>query len=94
MVQIHLAGHTDNGDHCIDTHDDHVCDAVWALYAQVMEQAGSKATLLEWDDHIPAWTELIAELRRAARYRPPTDPAISQPVEATEKRREDEAHAH
>jgi len=94
VVQIHLAGHTDNGDHCIDTHDDHVCDAVWALYAQVMEQAGSKATLLEWDDHIPAWTELIAELRLAARYRPPIDSTTSHSVEATGKSREDEAHAH
>jgi len=94
VVQIHLAGHTDNGDHCIDTHDDHVCDAVWSLYAQVMERAGSKATLLEWDDHIPPWTELLAELRRAERYRHPTGPTVSHPVETTEKSREDEAHAH
>ena len=31
VVQIHLAGHTDNGMHCIDTHDGRVIDAVWDL---------------------------------------------------------------
>ena len=35
VVQVHLAGHTDNGTHCIDTHDGRVIDAVWELYAQV-----------------------------------------------------------
>lgn len=68
VVQMHLAGHTDKGDHCIDTHDDHVCDAVWDLYAQVVERTGGTATLLEWDDHIPAWPELVAEVRKAQRY--------------------------
>jgi len=68
VVQVHLAGHTDKGDHCIDTHDDHVCDAVWDLYAQVVERTGGTATLLEWDDHIPAWPELVAEVHKAQRY--------------------------
>ena len=35
VVQVHLAGHTDNGTHCIDTHDGRVIDAVWELYARV-----------------------------------------------------------
>jgi uncharacterized protein len=68
VVQVHLAGHTDKGDHCIDTHDDHVCDAVWDLYGQVIERTGGTATLLEWDDHIPSWSELLAEVRKAHRY--------------------------
>jgi uncharacterized protein (UPF0276 family) len=69
VVQIHLAGHTDKGDHCIDTHDDHVCDAVWSLYAQVMKRAGGIATLLEWDDNIPEFDVLLAEVRKAERFR-------------------------
>ena len=44
VVQIHLAGHTDNGTHCIDTHDGRVIDAVWDLYARVHARAGGRAT--------------------------------------------------
>ncbi len=72
VVQIHLAGHTDNGDHCIDTHDDFVCDPVWALYGEIMRRAGNRATLLEWDDHYPEahpFATVWAEARKAAEYR-------------------------
>jgi uncharacterized protein (UPF0276 family) len=69
VVQIHLAGHTDKGTHCIDTHDGPVIDPVWKLYAQVMKQAGARATLLEWDDRIPSFEEVHAEAKRAARFR-------------------------
>ena len=69
VVQIHLAGHTDKGTHCIDTHDDHVIDEVWQLYELVMQQAGSRATMVEWDDHIPEFDVLHDEVKKAARYR-------------------------
>ena len=69
VVQIHLAGHTDKGTHCIDTHDGHVIDAVWDLYAEVHRRAGGRATLLEWDAHIPPFEEVHAEVLKAARYR-------------------------
>jgi len=68
VVQIHLAGHTDNGTHCIDTHDSHVIDPVWSLYADVQQRAGSRATLLEWDDHIPPFEEVHAEVMKAAQF--------------------------
>jgi len=69
VVQVHLAGHSDNGTHCIDTHDGHVIDAVWELYAQVHRKAGARATLLEWDAKIPAFPDLQREVRKAARFR-------------------------
>ena len=69
VVQVHLAGHTDNGTHCIDTHDGHVIDAVWDLYAQVHRAAGRRATLLEWDAKIPPFPDLQKEVRKAARFR-------------------------
>jgi len=69
VVQIHLAGHTDNGDHCIDTHDDYVCDAVWELYGQVVRGTGPVATLLEWDDNIPDFDVLLTEVGKARRFR-------------------------
>ena len=41
VVQIHLAGHSDHGTHCIDTHNGRVIDPVWDLYAQVQRGLGS-----------------------------------------------------
>ena len=69
VVQIHLAGHTDNGTHCIDTHDRRVIDAVWELYARVIARAGGRATLLEWDANIPKFSVLQQEVGKAARFR-------------------------
>ncbi len=69
VVQIHLAGHTDKGTHCIDTHDAPVIDEVWQLYAEVMRRAGPRATMVEWDDHIPEFEVVHAEVRKAAAFR-------------------------
>ena len=60
--QLHLAGHTDNGDHCIDTHDHPVCDEVWSLYRESVKLWGAIPVTLERDDHIPPLAELTAEL--------------------------------
>src|SRR5262245_24659927 len=69
VVQIHLAGHTDNGTHCIDTHDGRVIDEVWQLYARFHARAGGRATLLEWDAKIPKFSVLQQEVGKAARFR-------------------------
>ena len=69
VVQVHLAGHTDNGTHCIDTHDGRVIDEVWQLYAQVHDRTGGRATLLEWDANVPKFPVLQDEVRKARRYR-------------------------
>ena len=63
--QIHLAGHSMNGDFIIDTHDHPVCEAVWQLYAQACTLFGPTATMIERDDHIPPLPELLQELQRA-----------------------------
>jgi uncharacterized protein (UPF0276 family) len=60
--QIHLAGHSQGKDLLIDTHDQPVAPAVWALYGQALECTGAVATLLERDDNIPPLAELLAEL--------------------------------
>ena len=65
VQQIHLAGHTDHGDHIIDTHDHPVADSVWALYAEALKLCGPVATMIERDDHIPPLVELVAELDHA-----------------------------
>jgi uncharacterized protein (UPF0276 family) len=63
--QFHLAGHTDFGNHCIDTHDHPVCDAVWDLYAEAVHLFGPIPTLLERDDQIPELDVLLLEVQKA-----------------------------
>lgn len=62
VVQIHLAGHEDQGDLLIDTHDHPIRDEVFALYAHALERLGPVPTMIERDDRIPPLPELIAEL--------------------------------
>ena len=63
--QFHLAGHTNNTTHIIDTHDHPVGAEVWKLYEHACARFGPVATLLERDDHIPAFPELLKELQQA-----------------------------
>jgi len=65
IAQIHLAGHQNNGTHIIDTHDHPVVDPVWALYAYTMAAKGLRSTMIEWDDRIPSFDVLTAELDKA-----------------------------
>jgi uncharacterized protein (UPF0276 family) len=63
--QIHLAGHSQQGTHLLDTHDGHVAPAVWDLYRLAVRRCGQVSTLIEWDDRIPEWAVLCAEAGRA-----------------------------
>ena len=66
VIQIHLSGHSNKGNHIVDTHDDHVVDAVWDLYQYVVRRAGRVPnTMIEWDDNIPDFPVLYAELDKA-----------------------------
>ncbi|MGE3769507.1 MAG: DUF692 family multinuclear iron-containing protein [Bdellovibrionales bacterium] len=66
VAQIHLSGHTNKGTHIIDTHDDHVIDEVWNLYKYVVSKAGrTPNTMVEWDDKVPEFPVLDAELQKA-----------------------------
>jgi len=68
VVQFHLAGHTNMGSHCIDTHDGQVIDPVWELYRLANLRTGGASTLLEWDAQIPPFPELHAEVMKAKHY--------------------------
>ncbi|WP_421870318.1 DUF692 domain-containing protein [Motiliproteus sp.] len=65
VAQFHLAGHQNNGDHIIDTHDHPVCDDVWTLYRKALLRFGYIPTMIERDDNIPALNELLLELDQA-----------------------------
>jgi uncharacterized protein (UPF0276 family) len=65
VAQIHLAGHSDNGTHLVDTHDGPVAEPVWELYAEAMRLTGGVPTLVEWDDRLPTFPDLHAEALKA-----------------------------
>jgi uncharacterized protein (UPF0276 family) len=67
VQQIHLAGHSNCGDHIIDTHDADVIDPVWDLYAKAIARLGPVSTMIERDDHIPPLADLVSELDHARR---------------------------
>ena len=63
--QFHLAGHTHNGSHIIDTHDHPIVPDVWALYAEAVKLFPGVPTMIERDADIPPYEELLAELDTA-----------------------------
>ena len=69
VVQIHLAGHTNKGTYLLDTHNCPVHDEVWALYARFVARAGAVSTMIEWDEQIPAFEVVHAQMQKAGRHR-------------------------
>lgn len=68
VVQMHLAGHQNCGNHIIDTHDREVVKQVWELFRLAWKKTGGVSTLLEWDSDIPAFDEYHDELLKAKNY--------------------------
>ena len=62
IIQFHLAGHSHEGDHIVDTHDHPVCDDVWNFYRETVSHFGPVSTMIERDDNIPPLAEVVAEL--------------------------------
>lgn len=63
ILEIHLAGHShdEGGELLIDSHDAAIAEPVWALYQRLIQRIGPRTTLIERDDHIPAFGELLGE---------------------------------
>ncbi|MDR0277164.1 MAG: DUF692 domain-containing protein [Paucimonas sp.] len=63
IAEIHLAGFSPDeaGSLLIDSHAAAVAEPVWDLYRQLIERIGPRPTLIERDDAIPAFAELLAE---------------------------------
>ena len=69
--QHHLAGHTNDGNLIIDTHDHDIIDPVWQLYAETARRFGPVSTMIERDGNIPELDEVLAELDQARRIAAP-----------------------
>ena len=71
--ELHLAGFAEDIDQSgqrllIDSHGAPVDQAVWALYQQVLECVGPVATLIERDNQLPVFSELLPQAELADCY--------------------------
>ena len=71
VTEIHLAGHSADptlGTRLlIDSHDAPVAADVWSLYQRLIARIGARPTLIERDEHIPSFSDLLAERELAQR---------------------------
>ena len=51
----------------VDSHDQPIAEDVWALYRRLIARVGPRPTLIERDDNIPPFAELMSERGRAHR---------------------------
>jgi len=71
VAEIHLAGH--NADPAlgarllIDSHDAPVAAQVWALFERLVARIGPRPTLIERDENLPSFADLMAEWAQAQR---------------------------
>jgi uncharacterized protein (UPF0276 family) len=72
VAELHLGGFTRETDDAapdsqilIDTHAGAIAEPVWDLYAHALRRFGPRPTLIEWDNDLPSFTQLLAEADRA-----------------------------
>lgn len=70
VQEIHLGGHAIDEDDSgmpllIDAHDREVSDPVWLLYTHTLSKTGAQPTLIEWDNDVPEWDVLKADVDAA-----------------------------
>ncbi|MEC7840200.1 MAG: DUF692 domain-containing protein [Chlamydiota bacterium] len=80
VIQIHLAGHSDYGKYVLDTHDNHVCDEVWQLYAEIYPKTGGVSTLLEWDDNFISFEDTWKEALKAKQFQENIESKIDKKI--------------
>jgi len=83
--EIHLAGHSDderNGMTLkIDDHGSAPSQEVWGLYRAFVTGAGSRPTLIEWDQDVPSLEVLVSEVATARGILGESAPSAFNPAE-------------
>lgn len=65
VVQLHFVGGRWEGDTLIDSHSSATPPEVWDLLTEILDRAPVKGVILERDENIPPFAEILDELRRA-----------------------------
>jgi uncharacterized protein (UPF0276 family) len=66
VAQFHLAGYNDQGPFLLDTHSAPIHLPVWKLFIATIKRFGQMPTIIEWDNDIPEFSQLIREAQRAS----------------------------
>jgi uncharacterized protein len=65
VVQLHFVGGHRSQGVLVDSHSQPTSEPVWRLLAAVLERAPVKGAVLERDENVPPFQELLGELERA-----------------------------
>jgi uncharacterized protein (UPF0276 family) len=70
VAELHLGGFTRETDDAgapvlIDTHAAAIAEPVWELYAHALRRFGRQPTLIEWDNALPKFTQLLSQAEHA-----------------------------
>lgn len=65
IVQLHFVGGRWDGDVLIDSHSSATPPEVWDLLTEILDRAPVKGVILERDENIPPFAEILGELRQA-----------------------------
>lgn len=68
VTQFHVAGHFEDDELLVDTHDSRVADPVWALLAKAWRLGARAPLVLEWDAQIPEFAAVHAEVSKAREW--------------------------
>lgn len=85
--EIHLGGHLKIAGRqgaalLIDAHGSPLIEDVFALFDSVIASAGPLPTLIEWDNNIPEWPVLLAEVEAAQNHLDRSGRAAAAPAAA------------
>lgn len=74
VVQLHFVGAHVHGDKMIDAHADATDEEIWTVFAEVCRRAANlKGAILERDENIPSFDEIVRELQTARQFFATTD---------------------
>jgi hypothetical protein len=70
VAELHLGGFTRETDDTdapvlIDSHAAAIAEPVWELYAHALRRFGPQPTLIEWDNALPKFEQLLSEAQHA-----------------------------
>ena len=67
VVQLHFVGGHWNEDVLVDSHSQATPPEVWTLMEEVMKRAAVKGVVLERDENLPPFEEMLEELEQVRR---------------------------
>lgn len=65
VVQLHFVGFHRHGTRLVDAHSNKTDDEIWEVFSEVCRQCDVKGAILERDDNLPPFAEILEEIETA-----------------------------